>query len=674
MEDYNGITCVPAAVLIEKGLVSPSYYKQLCHRGRLNVVRRGCNSRPALVEFDTMPGHLREQVERIFGNPKKAAERNGFASCVETDPDAFEFFKKWKWEDEESGQVQGLRLEKQKEYTNNASILQALRKWKEAMTAARAAKGKTIKNFWDKAVEWVDNMMDEWPHSLPSNARRLKDRYDAFLKDGYVSLIHKGYCNTNKQKIDEQTGNILVRLYGNGCPKLSFEDVGERYNKEIAPLLGKEMLTVAAIKHYLNRPENRAKWYAPRHGGVQAMNDIMPQARRRKVSTADDIWSIDGTPVQLYYQAGGKLYSDLYLYVVTDAASRAIIGYSMGTSENSRAVLDALRNAMESQLYLPAQLQYDQGTSNVSGAVAALMDNMAEVAFPCQARRARAKYVEAIQGHFQTLVLRLAENFKGGNITARSLKSRINPDTAKQLKQNAPTYDQLVEQVKEAVVDWNTTAHKRDKFGIPTGETPLQLYQRPAESRRKVTFFEIQSLYVVDMYNKADVKGRYKYTPRGIEMVVDGEKHYFIVPDDDDAVTDINFQRYNQGRKFSAKMNVQHPWFIELYDEGKYVGRAVDKTQISAGIMDARRHKDGDKVRKLQEAQNEWTRANEQEWKLAATGTDGMVSPLTMKKGAWNRYEGDAIDRVNGIEPPAPTEPITPHNEFAEALAKRLGK
>lgn len=682
MEYYKGVLCVPAATLIRskqnpKGVLSKPYYDKMKYTGLLKVVRHGGGGHPALVEFATMPSYLREHVEALFGNPDKVAQKSSFAAKIESDGDARQFFANWEWNDDKTGQSKRLSMERQREYTNNATILSALRKTKEAMEKRRAAAGSSMKNFWNKASEWVLSAMDEWPHSLPENPRRLKDKYDAFVSGGYASLIHNGYGKRNRQKIDEELGNVLIRLYGNGRPKLTFEEVGEKYNTEIALIMGRDKLTVAAIKNYLNKPENRAKWYAPRHGEVQAMNDIMPQARRRKLTVSNDIWSIDGTPVQLYYQKEGRLYSDLYLYVVTDATSRAIIGYSMGTSENSRTVMSALRNAMETRLYLPAQLQYDQGTSNVATAVTALMNNMAEVAFPCQARRARAKYVEAIQGHFQTLVLRQQKNFKGGNITATGLNSRINPDHAKELKAEAPTYEQLREQVVASIEQWNNTAHKRDQYGVPTGETPMQIYINGCDQSKKATYFAIQSLYVVDMINKADPQGKYKYTPRGIEIMVDGTKHSFIVPDDEDAITDMVFQRYNQGKRFDVRMNVQHPHFVELYDNDTYVARAIDKTQISAGIMDARRHGDAEKVRKLQQAQKEWVDDNKMEYNLAATGTDGIASPFTMKKGEWNQYEGRAIDQRNGIQPPANTaENTMPQgvNEYAAALAERYGR
>lgn len=677
MEIYNGVTCVPVAELLERGMISVPYYKKLSRDGRIRVVRRGCRCTPALVEYDTLPWRMKEELQRVYGDPRRAAERSTFVDGVEIDGVAVKFFAEWEFVDKESGQTTRLKAEKQREYVNNASVIRALLRTLRDMQQARRTGGRGVSGFWDKAVVWAEEAMDCYPHSLPSNPRRLKDKCESFVQEGYRVLIHRGYQNDNRQKIDAQVGGVLVRLYSQNTPKLTFEEVGERYNTEIAALLDKPRLTVASIKYYLGRPDVRALWYAPRHGEVQAMNDIMPQARRRKVSAADDIWSIDGSPVQMYYRAGGKLYSDLYLYVVTDAASSAIIGYAMGKTESSQLVLDALCNAMETQGYLPAQLQYDNGSSNTTAAVVGLMSNMTEVAFPCQPYRARAKYVEHIQGHFQSLVQRKYPNFKGLNITARSLDARVNPDAMRRVREAAPTLEELKKQVAMGVMDWNSNSHARDKYGVPCGETPMERYNRPAESRRKVTPFEIYTLYVVDLVNKADAKGRYKYTPRGVEITIDGQLRQFIVPDDDDATHDFQFQRYNQGKMFQVKMNVRHPHFVDLWMDGAFVARAMEKEAISAGIMDARRYGDGHKVRELIDGQRAWTEENRARYEAVATGTDGLVSPLTMDKGAWNRYESGEIDRLNGLggeKIPSPAPVQDKGNRLADSLAAIYGK
>ena len=679
MVEYNGIMCIEASELMRLGIVSKPYYDALIHRKQMRVVRRGGGGHPALVEYATMPASVKERVISTLGNPEADGGSMTFADSIKKDGEAVKYYAAHRFTDEETGMSVGLRPERQAEYVNNASVLNAIGAARKGMVEVRAAKGRMVSGFWDKAAGWVTACREAWPNSLPENPRRLRDKYETYMREGYGSLIHRGYMNTNRQKIDDVVGNALVRLYGNACPKLTFEEVAEKYNTELYDILGGERLTVAAIKNYLNRPECRAKWYGSRHGEVQAMNDIMPIARRRKVSEANNIWSIDGTPVQMYYKEGGKLYSNLYMYVVTDAASSAIIGYALGVNENSALVLRALRDAMERQMYAPVQLQYDNASANTQAAVQALMGNMSEVAFPCQPYRARAKYVEAIQGHFQSAVQRLYPNFKGGNITARSLDSRINPDEARKIKQSAPTLEGLKAQAAEAVETWNNTAHKRDKYGIPQGMTPMQKYDSAADKRKRLSFFDIQMLYVVEIPNRADAKGRYTYGQRGVEMVVDGQKHYFIVPDNESATTHFNFSRYNQGERFTVRMNVKHPQVIRLYKDGRYVADAVDMVEISAGIADARKYGDGHNVREFINGARRWAQENKEAYSVAATGTDGAVGPLTLGKGDWNAQESEAIDALNWgcsayvPKGTAPARDVPEGNRLADDIAARFG-
>ena len=75
MEIYNGVTCVPVAELLERGMISVPYYKKLSRDGRIRVVRRGCRCTPALVEYDTLPWRMKEELQRVYGDPRRAAER-----------------------------------------------------------------------------------------------------------------------------------------------------------------------------------------------------------------------------------------------------------------------------------------------------------------------------------------------------------------------------------------------------------------------------------------------------------------------------------------------------------------------------------------------------------------------------------------------------------------------
>lgn len=483
--------------------------------------------------------------------------------------------------------------------------------------------------------------------AIPTGSARVMQRkVKEFETNGIECMVDGRDGNQNRRIITPEISAWLITEYGKPSPKISLIDLAEKYNT-VAPLNNWPLIKPSAIRAHLYNPENYPVWYQNRHGKVAAMTNIMPQAVRREVSRSNALWSHDGTPVQLYYQdEAGQIRSSLYLYVVTDAHSRAIIGHSLGESETHRIVIDSLANAIETFGYVPDQLQYDKGSSNVNDAVQAFQNNMSLVHFPCQPRKARAKYVEAILGMFQTLILRQEENFKGANITARSLDNRANPEHLKDIRKHLPTLSQLKEQVVSLIEKYNNLSTERDEYGRRTGESPLNRYLSAIEGSRTLNHFEKHSLFVIKLPKPL------KYGVRGIERKVDGVKYFYIVPDDKSNTTDFNFQRLHFGESFSVKINLDNPDFIMLFDqEGRFVAEARDREKLAPCISD---YKEGEEteVRKFINGTKQWTEYNEERYKqlLRPTGTDGFSHIDLMGKDDFNRMESAAIDRINGVE------------------------
>jgi hypothetical protein len=479
------------------------------------------------------------------------------------------------------------------------------------------------------------------------NARVMQRKVKIFERFGVECLIDGREGNQNRRLITPEISAFLISEYGKPSPKISIIDLAERYNSEIAPRSGWTLLKPSTIRGHLYQSENFPVWYQSRHGKVAAMTNIMPQAVRRAVSRSNALWSHDGTPVQLYYRdEKGNVRSGLYLYVVTDAHSYAIIGHHLGETENYKAVIGAISNAIENHGYVPNQLQYDNGSSNICDVVQAFQDNMSLVHFPCEPRKARAKYVESILGMFQTLVLRQETNFKGANITAKSLDNRANPEHLKAIKEQLPTKDQLEMQVLELIDTYNNLATGRDEYGRRVGESPIERYRNALTGSRTLNYFEKLSLFVVS------VAKPYKYGVRGIERKVDGQKYFYIVPDDENNTTDFTFQRKHFGESFTIKINLENPDFIMLFDaKGRFVAEAHDREKLAPCIADYKPG-EGSKVQRFIHGTKQWTKENEERYQqlLKPTGTDGFASVELMDKGSYNRLESDAIDRINGIE------------------------
>lgn len=485
----------------------------------------------------------------------------------------------------------------------------------------------------------------------PVNNERVLDRKAReYAKEGLNCLIAGYFGNANRDKIDTKAHALLMEFASNPV-KYSYEDIGLFYNQ-----LTKEnrlpRLTVSAIKQHLNKPKNKRIWEYARHGKLAADLKNLPEIQRERPSFADALWSLDGTTMQLYYRdAEGKVRSDLYVYFVVDVYSSAIIGYSVAFDESSNMVAEALKMAIDTYGYKPYQLQFDNSSANVAGAVDSLMDNMSRVHFPCKPYRGQGKYVETYIGHFQQRVLRYNEEFKGGNIDTRSLNSKANPELLKALKDNdkLKSESEIIQLFAEEVQNWNNRGERRNSYGEWEGETKAERYQHAHASRVKLNYFEKFSLFM------AQLPKPYKYKKQGITI----KKRNYIVPDMD-GIGDFEFNRLHLGKEFTVRINPLKDDFITLYQNGKFVATAHEKEKYASCVADLKM-KPGDafKIKQFiakqeqygyEHSLNEMERQREilRQHDIKATGTYGFGWYDT-PKNLFNAVQGLEEDERNGI-------------------------
>jgi len=534
-----------------------------------------------------------------------------------------------------------------------------LRLWNEFdVKRARAAGYQRVPDFQLAAFKHVlaeqAKGMVKFKKPL-SNERVLDRNARLFDKEGIHSLISGLMGNNNRSKINDLNHAILMELAGDRL-KYSFEDIGMMYNQQALDT-GMAMLTVSAIKQHLNEPKYKRVWYYARHGKQAGDLEYQAQSTRREVSRPDALWSIDGTSMQLYYRADdGKIKSDLYTYFVTDAHSGAIIGWSVGFTETSQVVTQALQRAVNFRNFTPYQLQYDNGAANISKAVTGLMTNMTRVHFGCRPYSGRSKYIETYIGHFQQRELHKQKNFKGGNINTKTENAKANPELLAQLRKSPerlPDFDQVIADFETAVIEWNKRGEERDSYGFFTGQSKLERYETAHEARTGVNYFDKISLFMADMSDE------YKYSTAGIKIIINKKPHWFIVPDEGGKY-DFQFQRNHLGQSFNVRLNIEQPEFCLLFKDGKMIATAREKELFAACVAD---YQEGDAsnirefCRKQEEFGYQYSLAEMQKNKvlleasgyLKATGTDGIMHYSTMDKTTYNRAESNIQDAMNGM-------------------------
>jgi hypothetical protein len=50
--------------------------------------------------------------------------------------------------------------------------------------------------FWNRAALFVLNIdVYEWNHSMPTNPKALRRKYNRYIDEGYQSIVHDGHGN-----------------------------------------------------------------------------------------------------------------------------------------------------------------------------------------------------------------------------------------------------------------------------------------------------------------------------------------------------------------------------------------------------------------------------------------------------------------------------------------------
>lgn len=681
------VLCVSVPELVESG-VSESYLKRALsgqRTGEMFCWPHHKEGREVFVHFDGMAAKYRELVKRVICrgvdaalwvenrateelNRKLEGVKKGLRMMVEVSAG-------------DLTRLSDMQLFVPTDVQRIARAAGWLRLWRRMdVKTARKYGFASVKEVQAEMFKQCLNEQIQGFVKFPKaiNSERVLDRKAReYAADGLDCLVGGYFGNVNREKMNGRTHAILMQLAGEQV-KYSFEDIGLMYNEQ-APGLGLPKMTVSAIKQHLNMPKHKKVWYYMRHGKLVGDADMQPMIDREPVSKPDMLWSLDGTTMQLYYKKRVKdgkgrekwsIKSDLYAYFVTDACTGAIIGYSVAFSESSGMVIEALQNTVDKWGYKPYQMNYDNSSANISATVKGLINNMSHVNFPCTPYSGRSKSVELVIGHFQQRELRKLKNFKGGNVTVKSVNSVANPELLKELAKNLdftdklPTEEQVLAEFDQAVEAWNGRGEARDAYGAFIGKSKIERYAEEREGRVKMNYFEKLSLFMVELKNQQHPFGEYEYRQKGIEVAIRGEKMKFIVPDNASSAMDFEFSREHLGHTFKVFVNLRadRPEWVELRDRnGKKVADAYEKEKLAACVADMK-NKPGE-MSKIQlfnimqkhcyeDAKTEMERQREiaEQTGFRATGTDGFGfgwwdTPKTVVNAQNNAVE----DRRNGI-------------------------
>jgi len=469
-------------------------------------------------------------------------------------------------------------------------------------------------------------------HSLKlTNWRSLRNKVVAFKSDGRASLLSKKTGNDNSKKVTDVGRSFIINSYASPL-KPTVRDVAHLYN-EYAIVKGWKALTEERVRQIVIEPDIAQAIALVRHGQTVARNMYERTIKRMKPTFADALWTLDGFTIQLRYQVAGKVQSDLYCIGVMDVYSDRIVGYAVGTVENSMLVQQALRAAIRNTMMKPLQLQYDNSSANKSSEATELFGRMAKWAFPTAPYNGKSKPIENLIGRIEGHNMRHMANFKGGNITSHSLSIKANPEFLQ--SQDLPDMKTAIEQFMLIIDVHNNTVGK-------DGKTPMERYHTPNPLRRPMDYLAMVNAFWVER------KDAVRYTKDGLIMEVNKERITYEV-ESERGVEDAAFRAEWLGTRFTVKYDPDDLEYISLWHEDKHISEARQKWLAPMAIVDM---EEGDRERinkslaqreeyilRLQESIKEHHKKVD-----ADKGLPTELNHYELHKDAYNRIEGKMID------------------------------
>lgn len=420
MEYYNNKLCATRDDL--SVIVNYETLKKMVLRGKAERVRRPSAELPALYAVDSLPLKYKTEVYHRYPNLKAQAESKRFIEYIEPDGAALDFYQRHQF-----GDGKYLPTDKQTEYANNAAVLNAFRLVLEQSDSQHRKQGKRCisrAEFWRKAAQALPRIADTFPHTLPENPRRLQEKFNQYVREGYGALITGKYGTRNAAKIDDDTKeSLLIRLISD-ARNLDNAQIARIYNV-VAETQGWKTITGAAVGVW--REKHDLVTAGGRLGETRFRNQKSMQVKRTRPELPLLYCTIDGWVAELLYQKvnernGTITYTNrLTIVLVLDPCINYPIGYAIGERETPELIKAALRNAANhtaelfGRRYRFNQLQSDNyGRGNL----APVYQIMGEKYTPARAHNAKSKVIEPFFNQFNRKYCQLCKNWSGFGITS----------------------------------------------------------------------------------------------------------------------------------------------------------------------------------------------------------------------------------------------------------------
>ena len=329
-------------------------------RGMLNIISRGWNGNTLIDVRSIRRPERRAAIEAAYGPIEEAGETSIYRA-VEC-PEARAYYIAYHKPD-------GSNLEHHliEQYTNRASLLEALKRGLEVQRMARAKAGKPLRQgeWYRMAMEWYNEQREKFPCAEIKNARSFERVFKAYCSDGFSSIVSAKIGNDNSRRVSVPLEGLLRAIYVmNGKPfasevyqrycdfvtgdcELYDPQSGEIYRPEDFRYKDRDpMISESTVWRVLKNVVANTADYADRNGNFAYANKLRPYHSRHVGQYSLSKVSMDDVALSRKCKQGW-----IYKYIAVDVVSGYIFrpSYLIG-KPGIKQVEESFRN-MFGELY-----------------------------------------------------------------------------------------------------------------------------------------------------------------------------------------------------------------------------------------------------------------------------------------------------------------------------------
>ena len=552
----NGRVGITQEWIVAQDIASAGNLRVMEHRQRLLALTRGGRSVAKVYEYKSLPEDMKRAIDARL-NVYASAKRNVLEQYIAHDAEVSRYFDEYTTD-------RGAHLPDTKDkpvrrtYYANAIVLSAIVRWEQALSK----RGERLD--WEQVAQSIQSLDRlDYACDLPENARKLRDKVQAYKKEGLESLVHKNYkgVNTNAVKVhDGEQADLLITLIAEHR-NFDCEEIAKMYNAQCAArqtsptppsraphgarLVGtpQEGLKGQGYKEYEWKPITAStvrQWQrkmrfittASKHGAAAFNNTMTYQVKRTAPSKAMYMWVLDGWDAELLYQSkkGNRTtyHNRLTVEVVLDAATKYPIGWAVGETESAELIREALRNAerhveeLTGAMLMPHQIQCDNFARK---AMMETYTGLAQYVTPAAVGNAKSKIIEPWFRTLNDKYCKYMPNWSGHGVTAGK-SGQPNMDITLKQRSGFPTADEIIMEVAALM-----GVYRRD--ALPAYEAAMQAL--PAGERVVLGTRQYLSLFGENTGQTYSLRGT------GINVRIDGKPHQYDLladPEDTEAMAE----------------------------------------------------------------------------------------------------------------------------------------